>query len=177
MTPLPPFAPGTAWTVWRLENAKYVDEWHKAEGAFRFGGRWNSAGTRILYTSIDPATTILEAAVHKGFDALDTVPHDLLEITISDVTAAHVVRPQDVPNPNWLRPGAVSRNQQAFADTLLAEHPIVLIPSVVSAHSWNVLIDAVAAAGLLSRTREERFALDPRLAPGAGRSPNDPRAA
>ena len=176
MTPLPSFAPGTAWTVWRLENSKYVDEWHKAEGAFRFGGRWNSAGTRILYTSVDPATTILEAAVHKGFGALDTVPHALLGITISDLGAAHVVRPEDVPNPNWLRPGAVSTNQQAFADALLAEHAIVLIPSVVSAHSWNVLVDAVAAAKLLSRTHQERFALDPRLAQGGSSQPRAPRA-
>ena len=176
MTPLPPFVPGTAWTVWRLENSKYVDEWHKAEGAFRFGGRWNSPGTRILYTSIDPATTILEAAVHKGFDALDTVAHDLLEITISDLAAAHVVRPEDVPNAHWLRPGAVSTNQQAFADALLGEHAIVLIPSVVSAHSWNVLIDAVAAAGLLSKTHQERFALDPRLTQGASYQPRAPRA-
>jgi RES domain-containing protein len=177
LTPLPSFAAGKPWTVWRLENARYAPEWHKAEGAFRFGGRWNSPGTRILYTSIDPATTVLEAAVHKGFNALDTVPHALLRITISDVTRAHVVQPEDVPNPHWLRPGAVSTHQQAFADALLAEHPIVLIPSVVSSHSWNVLIDAVAAARLLSKTLEERFALDPRLAPGASPSPRTPRAA
>jgi RES domain-containing protein len=167
LTPLPSLAAGANWTVWRLETAKYAHEWHKAEGAFRFGGRWNSAGTRVLYASLDPATTILEAAVHKGFNALDAVPHALLGISIADAGGAHVVRPEDVPNPNWLRPGAVSTNQQAFADALLARHAIVLIPSVVSAHSWNVLIDAVALAGRLTKIVEERFALDPRLTPGA----------
>ena len=173
MTPLPSFAAGAAWTVWRLENQRHVKEWHKAEGAFRSGGRWNSPGTRVLYASLDPATTILEAAVHKGFNALDIVPHALLGISISmpDPGAVHVVRPADVPNPNWLRPGAVSTNQQAFADALLARHPVVLIPSVVSARSWNVLIDVVAAAGRLTKTVEERFALDPRLTPGAASSP------
>ena len=77
------------------------------------------------------------------------------------------VEPADVPNPNWLRPGAVSAGQQAFGDALLKAHPFVLIPSMVSTHSWNVICDPAVATGLYGSIAQERFALDPRLHPPA----------
>ena len=119
----------------------------------------------MLYTSIDPSTAIVEVGVHKGFDTLDTVPHTLLEIGLGDRARVHVVDPAAIPNPHWLHPGAVSAGQQAFGDALLAVHPMVLLPSVVSSHSWNLLIDVASATGLFNLRRDEPFALDPRLNP------------
>jgi RES domain-containing protein len=163
MTPLP--ASLDKLVVWRLERARYVPTWQQGEGAFRVGGRWSPPGRRVIYTSLDPATTILEVAVHKGFDVLDTVAHSLLEIEL-DGTGAHIVDPDDVPNPNWLRPGTVSVGQQAFGAALLSSHPVVLIPSVVSTHSWNVLVESATLPTRLASARHERFALDQRLTPG-----------
>jgi RES domain-containing protein len=164
MTPLP--APLAKLVVWRLERTKYVPTWQQGEGAFQVGGRWSPPGRRVIYTSLDPATTILEVAVHKGFDVLDTVAHSLLQIGL-DGTGAHVVDPDDVPNPNWLRPGTVSVGQQAFGAALLDDHPVVLIPSVVSTHSWNVLVESATLATRLTSASHERFGLDQRLTPGA----------
>ena len=59
-------------------------------------------------------------------------------------------------------PGA---GQQAFGDDLLANHPFVAIPSVVSGHSWNLIFTATRATGLYSLIDQERFALDTRLNP------------
>jgi RES domain-containing protein len=184
LTPLPPIEVGAEWVVWRLDKATYAGQWHKAQGAYLAGGRWNSVGRRTLYTSVDPATTILESAVHKGFKALDTISHVLLgiQITIADASQVLVVRPGDVSNPNWLRPGDPSPNQQAFADELLEKHPIVLIPSVVSTHSWNVLVNAVTAAPMMKKVHSEVFALDTRLArvhgaPGKGSTARRSKAA
>jgi RES domain-containing protein len=42
-------------------------------------------------------------------------------------------------------------------------HPIVILPSVVSTHSWNVLINVAEADALFKLTGKESFALDPRL--------------
>jgi RES domain-containing protein len=81
----------------------------------------------------DPATAILEVAVHKGFKALDMVPHVLSGVTITDPAGVHVVDPASIPN--WLRPGIPGAGQQAFGNDLLARHKFVLIPSVVSTHS------------------------------------------
>src|SRR5262249_24266123 len=102
--------------------------------------------------------------VHKGFTVLDTVPHVLTAAEIPDVTRAHVVQPEHVPNPNWLRPGTPSAGQQVFGDALLSRHAFVLIPSVVSTHSWNVVF-APSALGHYKLLFQERFALDTRLHP------------
>jgi RES domain-containing protein len=109
----------------------------------------------------------LEVAVHKGFKALDTVPHALTAATINDPSKVHVVDPASVPNPNWLVPGIPSAGQQAFGDGLLAAHPLIVIPSTVSKHSWNLVFVAAAAAGLYGIRSQEAFALDTRLYPPA----------
>jgi RES domain-containing protein len=153
--------------AWRLDAAIFSGMWDSGEGAFRYGGRWNSRGVRAVYASLDPAAAILEVAVHKGFKALDTVPHVLTAFEIDDPGSVHVVAPEQVPNPNWLRPCPPSAGQQAFGDALLARRPVIVVPSAVSTHSWNLIL-AVAGPAPRRRPRlQERFALDTRLHPPA----------
>lgn len=165
MTPLPPPLGPAELVAWRLDQAKYSSTWDSGEGSYKFGGRWNGRGVRAVYCSLDPATAILEVAVHKGFKALDTVPHVLTALTITDPSRVHVVDPASVPNPNWLRPGIPSAGQQQFGDALLAAHAFVVIPSVVSTNSWNLLFVASAAAGSYAQRSQDPFALDTRLHP------------
>ena len=167
MTPLPG-ALGTGEIVaWRLDQGRFAANWDSGEGAFKLGGRWNSKGVRSVYASIDPSTAILEVAVHKGFRALDTVPHVLTSFEITDPSALHVVDIVRVPNANWLNPGIPSAGQQQFGDGLLAGHVFLLIPSTVSRHSWNIVFDPDRAAGLYRKSTQENFALDTRLHPPA----------
>lgn len=93
----------------------------------------------MINTSLDPSTAIIEVGVHKGLDTLDTVPHTLLEIAIGDPAQVHVVD--------------------------LATHPLVVLPSVVSSHAWNLLIDVARAVNLFKLLGSEHFALDRRLNP------------
>jgi RES domain-containing protein len=165
VTPLPAPLSGGPLTAWRLDDARHAAGWDSGEGAFRVGGRWNGKGIRAVYCSVDPATAILEVAVHKGFRALDTVPHVLTSLTIIDPYRVHVVDPAMLPNPNWLRPGIPSAGQQAFGNALLARHTIVLLPSAVSTPSWNLIFDGVAAGGLYCLSSQVTFALDTRLHP------------
>jgi RES domain-containing protein len=152
--------------AWRLDQQGFAATWDSGEGAYRLGGRWNTKGVRAVYCSVDPATAILEVAVHKGFRALDTVPHVLTAITVMAPANAHVVDPSSIPNANWLRPGMPSAGQQSWGDALLASHPFVLLPSVVSTRSWNLIFVGTLAAGSYAWTQEP-FALDPRLHPPA----------
>ncbi|NEU98004.1 RES family NAD+ phosphorylase [Bradyrhizobium uaiense] len=151
--------------AWRLDQARFASIWDSGEGAFQVGGRWNSKGVRVVYCALDPATAILEVAVHKGFKALDTLPHVLTALHIVDVSDVHIVRPVDVPNANWLRPGIPGAGQQTFGDVLLAKHKFVVIPSVVSNHSWNLIFDPTRAKGAYQQHLQEAFALDTRLHP------------
>jgi RES domain-containing protein len=165
VTPLPPPLGGPELVAWRLDVTRHAVTWDSGEGAYLSGGRWNSRGVRAVYCALDPATAILEVAVHKGFHALDTVPHTLTATTILDLAAVHVVDPASVPNPNWLRPAIPSAGQQAFGDALLAAHKFVLLPSVVSTHSWNLVFVAAIASGACALRMQEAFALDTRLHP------------
>ena len=156
---------GSGLLVWRLDRRIYAGTWDSGEGAFLLGGRWNSKGVCAVYCSIDPATTILEAAAHQGFRTLDTVPFVLTAARIADMAQVLVIKPDDVPNQNWLRPGIPSAGQQAFGDDLLRRHRFVAISSAVSTHSWNLTFDPLRAAGFYSLDFQEPFALDTRLHP------------
>jgi RES domain-containing protein len=163
MMPLP-WVAGPA-EAWRLDLSEYGPAWDRGVGAAKVGGRWSPVGYPVVYCSADPATAILEVAVHKGFSVLDTVPHVLTRASVFDPKAIHVVRPDDVPNPNWLRPASPSRGQQAFGRALLERHYFVLIPSAVSDESWNLLFNPARATGRYALSQQKRFALDPRLNP------------
>jgi RES domain-containing protein len=165
MTPLPGRLGDAKIVSWRLDTERFHSTWDSGEGAYQSGGRWNSQGVRAVYCSVDPAAAILEVAVHKGFDALDVVPHVLTSLTILDNAEIHVFSPEAVPNTNWLKPGFPSRGQQAFGDSLLRDHQFILIPGVVSTHSWNLIFDPGKGAGHYALRSQERFALDTRLHP------------
>lgn len=163
MTPLPAPLGGAELVAWRLDSVQYSTTWDSGEGAFLYGGRWNSRGVRAVYCSIDPATAILEVAVHKGFEALDRVAHVLTALTITQLSRVHVIG--SIPDPRWSSPGIPSSDQQAYGDALLARHEFVVIPSAVSTHSWNLVFVAVnASEGYVVRSQES-FVLDPRLHP------------
>lgn len=167
MTPLPAALGGNELVAWRLDSAIHASAWASGEGAFRYGGRWNSKGVRAVYCSIDPSTAILEVAVHKGFRVLDTVAHVLTAVNISDASSVHVVDVTAIPNSNWLRPGIPGAGRQAYGDQLLSAHKFVAIPSAVSTHSWNLIFVAATAAGAYDVRLQEPFALDTRLHPPA----------
>ncbi len=46
--------------AWRLLKTAYAASAFSGEGAFKFGGRWNSVGTRVVYTAESVALATLE---------------------------------------------------------------------------------------------------------------------
>lgn len=168
MAALPGALGGRGLEAWRLDAAAHAAGWDSGLGAERYGGRWNLRGQPAVYCSIDPATALLEVAVHKGFRVLDTTAHVLTCLAVGEPGAVHVVVPEDVPNPAWLQPGIPSFGQQAFGSELLARHGIVVFPSAVSRHSWNLVFEPRAARGRYALKAQARFAMDTRLHPPGG---------
>jgi RES domain-containing protein len=119
-----------------------------------------------VYCSLDPATTILESAVHRGFKVLDTQPFMLTSLTVVDATTVKVVQPSDVPNPAWLHSGIPSAGQQDWGAMLLDAHAFVVFPSVVSKFSWNLVFRPGRAIGKYTLLGQDRLVLDTRLNPG-----------
>jgi RES domain-containing protein len=151
---------------WRLDDARYASSWDSGEGARLKGGRWNPVGLPAVYCALDPGTAILEVAVHKGFHALNALPHVLTSATLRvPWSAVHVVRPADVANGLWLYPCAFSAAQQAFGRALLEAHDFVAIPSAVSRRSWTLCFDPRRVAAKYVQRGQEPLDLDPRLDP------------
>ena len=57
-------------TVFRICKTRYAATAFDGEGAFRFGGRWNRRGTRIIYTAGSLALAALEMLVHLEDDQI-----------------------------------------------------------------------------------------------------------
>ncbi|MDT7838377.1 RES domain-containing protein (plasmid) [Aquabacterium sp. OR-4] len=172
MAPLPAALGGdaTLLTAWRIDAERFAASWDSGLGAERFGGRWNPKGLRVVYCSLDPATCLVEVAVHRGFEVLDTQPHVLTALQLSPA-AVHLVSPEAVPNPAWLQAGWPSAGQQRWGGELLMAHGALVLPSVVSRASWNLLfapdhLPAPARAGL-RLLAQQRLVVDPRLNPPA----------
>lgn len=157
--------------AWRIDAQAHAATWDSGLGAELFGGRWNPKGLRAVYCSLDPATCILEAAVHRGFAVLDTQPHVLtcLQVDLPPAGATEggvaVVQPADLPNPAWLHGGVPSAGQQQFGAALLAAHGVVVLPSAVSKCSWNLVLSPGVAAGRWRLLHQQPLVVDTRLHP------------
>lgn len=157
--------------VWRIDAEPYAATWDSGLGAERFGGRWNPKGQRAVYCSLDPATCLVEAAVHRGFDVLDTRPHVLSCVQVDFLSpgdpGVRVVLPDELPNPAWLHGGTPSAGQQRFGAELLAAHGVIMLPSAVSKCSWNLVFSPEVAAGRIRLQHQQRLVVDARLNPPA----------
>jgi len=137
------------------------------EGAFRYGGRWNRAGTAVVYASSTLALAALEYLVHV--DPADA-PTDLvaLELAVPDVpldTWEIAVLP-----PTWRdAPTPLACQQRGDAWVAAGTALGVWVPSVVIPPEHNLLLNPVHPAmtdvHLLSHAP---FAYDPRLLYRAG---------
>jgi RES domain-containing protein len=121
-----------------------------------------AAGTSNHSTSFMPAWTRRPRSSKKL-----CIPHIVTKFLIEDFTMIEIVEPSQISNPNWLRPGTPNSAQQAFLAARLTSlaKPFVLVPSVISPESWNVLFDPSVAKGKYRVMDQTRFALDQRLSP------------
>ena len=90
-------------TAWRIVKEKQSAEAFSGEGARLFGGRWNSPGTRMVYTSESSALVMLEMLVH--LDAPGLLHHyGLISV---EIDAALVVSLERAVLPeNWKQDAA-----------------------------------------------------------------------
>lgn len=53
-------------SAWRIVRANRARTAFSGEGAWRYGGRWSSAGVRVVYVSEHQSTAALEILVHTA---------------------------------------------------------------------------------------------------------------
>jgi RES domain-containing protein len=126
--------------VYRILRKPYAKKPLDGEGAWRFGGRWSSAGTRLAYTAGHLSLAMIEYFIH--IDPAD-LPRDLVVVT-AEVPAAvsrAAILPKQLP-ANWRQTPAPPELAQ-FGDRFARDRgaAILIVPSALAPAESNWLIN------------------------------------
>lgn len=154
--------------VYRVLRKKYARTPLDGEGAYRYGGRWSSPGTRLSYTSEHQSLALLEYFVHLDQD--DPPPDLVLAVAeVPDDLTRERIAASDLP-ANWREPAAppeLARFGDEFAQR--AQHCLLLVPSVLAPAESNCLINPehpdykrIVVGGLEPLTYDPRMFAKPR---------------
>jgi len=149
-------------TSWRIVKAKYVANAFEGEGARRAGGRWNSRGLAIVYTSESAALAALELLVHLGRSrSLD----DYVVFACGfQESLVETVRTRDLPSDWRSHPGPTALRligDQWFKESRSA---VLQVPSAVIDSESNYLLNPEHRSfRRITISEPQPFALDLRL--------------
>lgn len=150
-------------TAFRICKTKHAATAFDGEGAFRFGGRWNSRGTRIVYAAGSLALAALEMLVHLEDDQI------LLDYSFvaAEIDPALIIRVNDFCSlpTNWSSSPAPSEVQQIGDDWARAQSSAVLeVPTSVIPLEKNYLINpSHSDFKKIILGKSEKFSFDERL--------------
>ncbi len=149
--------------LWRLVPLRFVRSAFSGEGAFQAGGRWNSAGTRIVYAAESRSLAAWEVLANIGTLSgfADLRPH-LISVTVPPGDIEPATR---VPASWRAYPFDLSARElgDAWART---RHSVALkVPSAVVRGEFNYLLNPDHPGfSRLAVSNPEKFDLDRRLA-------------
>jgi RES domain-containing protein len=149
--------------AWRLTKTKYLSAAWDGEGAKKAGGRWNSAGTAVVYVSGSLSLALVEVLVHLPAEilpAFSAVPIELDDSLVTDIVPARL--PAD-----W-KDSPPAPSTQAIGDQWVASarSAALRVPSVIVPGEWNfVLNPAHPGFARIRMGAPMSFPFDPRLVP------------
>jgi RES domain-containing protein len=147
--------------IWRICRAPYAAEGFSGEGARRLGGRWNSRGVPMVYTSTSLALAAIELFVHvePGLAPKDLV---CLAATLPEGEPARKVEAAELPDGWWAETVATRHAGDAWIKG--RGSLALMIPSVPIRPEWNVLLNPLhPRAGELQIDPPEPFVFDARM--------------
>jgi RES domain-containing protein len=121
-------------------RAAYARTPFDGEGAYRYGGRWSSPGTRLVYTSEHQSLAMLEYFVH--LDPEDA-PDDLVLATadVPDDLSRQRIHAGEMP-AHWREtPAPPTLTQIGDEFVKKAENCLLLVPSALAVNEKNWLIN------------------------------------
>jgi RES domain-containing protein len=148
-------------SAWRLTKTKYLAAAWDGEGARKTGGRWNSVGTAVVYTSATLSLALVETLVHLSSSVLPAYSAIPIEFDDALVTA---LRLEDLPS-NWSGHPAPAATQ-AIGDAWVrgAESAILSVPSVPVPVEVNYVLNPKHRDfRRVQIGKPVRFPFDPRL--------------
>jgi RES domain-containing protein len=146
--------------AWRIVKTKHASTAFDGEGAKLNGGRWNSAGVRVVYVSFSKSLAALETLVHLKLP----VASKYLAIPVEfDNALVEVFLPKNLPTGwNIEPPPPVT---QEIGDRWVKEQrsAILALPSVITRESNYLINPAHPDFKRISIGSPEPFTFDPRL--------------
>jgi RES domain-containing protein len=149
-------------TAWRIVEARYAAGAFGGEGSRRFGGRWNSEGTAVVYTAGSQALAVLEMLVHLVEDDFLS-PYRLIPVTFDERIVSEIEL-RSLPR-GWRR-RSTPRAVRAIGDKWVASgtSAVLRVPSVLVPDESNYVLNVRHpdfAKVTIGRPQPYRF--DPRL--------------
>jgi RES domain-containing protein len=132
-------------------------------GAEKTGGRWNSKGVAMVYTSASRALCITEIAVHTPLGNLP-VDYALVSIEIPDEILIKILPLNELPF-DW-RAFPHSHSTQEIGDRFIMklQYAVFKVPSAVVQGEYNYLLNpGHPDISLIKIIRTESFDFDERL--------------
>ncbi len=127
-------------TTYRICKAKHVATWFDSEGALRFGGRWNSRATRILYTAESLSLAALEMLVHLNNEEI-LLAYSFATAEFEESLILPVEEFCSLPE-NWSASPAPLEIQRIGDEWARAQASVVLkVPTSVLPVEFNYLIN------------------------------------
>ena len=147
--------------AWRIVKEKHAATAFSGEGAARTGGRWNSRGVPLIYTSSTQSLAALESLVHLNPPVL--FKYVAIRIAFDDALV-EIVPAKALP-PDWrAEPPPPSSKRVGDAWVLGARSAVLALPSVIIPAERNFLLNpAHPDFRRISFGKPQRFAFDPRL--------------
>lgn len=149
--------------VFRLSKGKYQADL-SGKGAEMYGGRWNSKGAALLYTSQSRALAFAELAIHLP---LGINPKDYFLITIKFPDTAKIFQLAESDMPSDWRSNPHSHHTQQLGDEFVSKgnYLVLRVPSAVVPGDYNYLLNpAHPMFKEVSIKQAEPFEFDSRFA-------------
>jgi RES domain-containing protein len=122
--------------AWRIVKAKHAATAFSGEGARLYGGRWNSAGVSLVYTSSTQALATLESLVHLNPPVIFTYA------AISFEFEAELVEKVTALPPGWaLSPAPPSTRTMGDLWAKEARSAVLELPSAIIPGESNYLLN------------------------------------
>ena len=147
--------------AWRIVREDHRSAAFDGEGAWLFGGRWNSRGTRIVYTSITLSLAALETLVHLN----PPVAFKYVAIPIEfDEALVETVAAMDLPADWNEEPPPPSTAEIGDRWVRESRSAVLKLPSVIISAELNYLLNPAHSDFKRIRIGTPMpFSFDPRL--------------
>jgi RES domain-containing protein len=150
-------------TAWRIAKQNRAGEAFSGEGAYRYGGRWNHRGTRVVYISDSLALAVLEQFVHLGRAAI-RLRFVSFRVEVPDRVAMEVFDRGHLPKDWRAEPTPDSTKDIGTAWAERGAAALLKVPSVLVPVEYNFILNpAHPDFGRLAVRNPEPFSLDPRM--------------